>query len=165
MDILVSSHSPHEVMEAFVHLPEVNDVFGKGETKSSVFTHEGYQMDLRVVKEDQYGAAIAYFTGSKAHNIRIREMAVRNGLKISEYGIFEERSGNRIAGQEEEDIYRLIELPFIPPELREDRGEIEAALRDALPHLVREDEIKADLHVHSNYSDGGTLSGRLQMKL
>ncbi|MDY7033936.1 MAG: PHP domain-containing protein, partial [Thermodesulfobacteriota bacterium] len=144
-----------EVMEAFVHLPEVNDVIGKGVTKSSVFTHEGYQMDLRVVKDDQYGAAIAYFTGSKAHNIRIREMAVRKGLKISEYGIFEERSGNRIAGREEEEIYRLLELPFIPPELREDRGEIEAALKDALPHLVREDEIIADLHVHSIYSDGG----------
>lgn len=154
VDILVSSSSPHDVMEAFVQLPEVREVLVMGATKSSVLTQEGYQMDLRVVQNDQYGAALAYFTGSKAHNIRIREMAVRKGFKISEYGVFDERSGNRIAGDIEEDIYRLLELPFIPPEIREDRGEIEAALKGALPVLIRKEDIRADLHVHSRYSDG-----------
>jgi DNA polymerase (family 10) len=154
VDILVSSSSPHEVMEAFVNLPDVMEVLGKGTTKSSVLTQEGYRMDLRVVQRDQYGSALAYFTGSKAHNIRIREMAVRKGLKISEYGVFNEKSGKRIAGEKEEDIYSLLRLPFIPPELREDRGEIEAALNSVLPDLIRKKDIRADLHIHSNYSDG-----------
>lgn len=154
IDILVSSSSPHEVMDTFIHLPEVRQVLGRGTTKSSVLTQEGYQMDIRVVKKDQYGAALAYFTGSKAHNIRIREMAVRKGFKINEYGIFDEKSGDRIAGEKEEDIYRLLGIPFIPPELREDRGEIEAALNGTLPNLIQKKDIKADLHVHSRYSDG-----------
>ncbi|MBI4621459.1 MAG: DNA polymerase/3'-5' exonuclease PolX [Desulfobacterales bacterium] len=154
VDILVSSSSPYKVMDTFIHLPEVRQVLGRGTTKSSVLTQEGYQMDIRVVKQDQYGAALAYFTGSKAHNIRIREMAVRKGFKISEYGIFDEKSGDRIAGEKEEDIYRLLGIPFIPPELREDRGEIEAALKGTLPDLIQRKDIKADLHVHSRYSDG-----------
>lgn len=154
VDILVSSSSPHEVMEAFIHLPEVREVLARGETKSSVLTQEGYQMDLRVVQQDHYGAALAYFTGSKAHNIRIREMAVRKGFKISEYGVFEEKSEKRIAGEKEGDIYRLLELPFIPPEVREDRGEIEAAIKGSLPELIQREDIRADLHVHSRYSDG-----------
>jgi DNA polymerase (family 10) len=154
VDILVSSSSPHEVMDTFIHLPEVRQVLGKGTTKSSVLTQEGYQMDIRVVKQDQYGAALAYFTGSKAHNIRIREMAVRKGFKISEYGVFDEKSGDRIAGEKEADIYRLLGIPFIPPELREDRGEIEAGLKGTLPDLIQRKDIKGDLHVHSSYSDG-----------
>jgi len=115
IDILVSSSSPHEVMDTFIHLPEVRQVLGRGTTKSSVLTQEGCQMDIRVVKKDQYGAALAYFTGSKAHNIRIREMALRKGFKINEYGIFDEKSGDRIAGEKEEDIYRLLGIPLIPP--------------------------------------------------
>ena len=154
IDILVSSSSPYEVMDKFIHLPEVRQVLGRGTTKSSVLTQEGYQMDIRVVKNDQYGAALAYFTGSKAHNIRIREMAVRKGFKINEYGIFDEKSGDRIAGEKEADIYRLLGIPFIPPELREDRGEIEAALKGTLPDLIQKKDIRADLHVHSRYSDG-----------
>ncbi|PIX24321.1 MAG: DNA polymerase III, partial [Deltaproteobacteria bacterium CG_4_8_14_3_um_filter_43_13] len=154
IDILVSSSSPHEVMDTFIHLPEVRQVLGRGTTKSSVLTQEGCQMDIRVVKKDQYGAALAYFTGSKAHNIRIREMALRKGFKINEYGIFDEKSGDRIAGEKEEDIYRLLGIPLIPPELREDRGEIEAALKGTLPNLIQKKDIKADLHVHSRYSDG-----------
>jgi len=154
IDILVSSSSPNEVMDTFIHLPEVRQVLGKGMTKSSVLTQEGYHVDIRVVQQDQYGAALAYFTGSKAHNIRIREMAVKRGLKISEYGIFDEKSGDRIAGEKEEDIYRFLGIPFIPPELREDRGEIETALKGTLPNLIQREDIKADLHVHSRYSDG-----------
>jgi DNA polymerase (family 10) len=154
VDILVASSAPEEVMEAFVRLPEVKEVLGKGSTKSSVLTQEGYQMDLRVVQREQYGAALAYFTGSKAHNIRIREIAIKKGLKISEYGIFDDESGKKIAGEMEEDIYRLLGLPFIPPELREDRGEIESALKGELPHLIEIKDIKADLHIHSRYSDG-----------
>ena len=154
IDILVSSSSPNEVMDTFVHLPEVKQILGRGTTKSSILTQEGYHVDIRVVQQDQYGAALAYFTGSKAHNIRIREMAVKKGFKISEYGIFDEKSGDRIAGEKEEDIYRFLGIPFIPPELREDRGEIEAAFKGTLPNLIQKEDIKADLHVHSHYSDG-----------
>ncbi|MFH2011140.1 MAG: DNA polymerase/3'-5' exonuclease PolX [Pseudomonadota bacterium] len=154
IDILVSSSSPDKLMDKFVQLPEVKEILGKGTTKSSVLTQEGYHVDIRVVQKNQYGAALVYFTGSKAHNIRIREMAVKKGLKISEYGIFDEKSGDRIAGENEEDIYRFLGIPFIPPELREDRGEIEAALKGTLPNLIQREDIKADLHVHSHYSDG-----------
>ena len=154
VDILVSSSSPEKVMDTFIHLPQANDILGKGTTKSSVLTREGYQMDLRVAQKDQYGAALAYFTGSKAHNIRIREMAVRKGLKISEYGVFDEKTDERITGENEEGVYGLLGLQFISPELREDRGEIEAAKSNTLPKLVTKEEIIADLHLHSHYSDG-----------
>ena len=100
-----------------------------GPTKSSVIIREGLQVDLRVVEEESFGAAMAIFTGSKAHNIRLREMAVKSGLKINEYGIFREKDDKKLGGKEEEDIYRVLGLPFIPPELREDSGEIEAAVK------------------------------------
>jgi DNA polymerase (family X) len=111
-------------------------------------------VDLRVVEEDSFGAALAYFTGSKSHNIRLREMAVREGLKINEYGVFREKDGRKIGGGKEEDIYRVLGLPFIPPELREDTGEIEAAFEGRLPELVTLADIKGDLHVHTKRSDG-----------
>jgi DNA polymerase (family 10) len=155
IDILVTSSDPERIMDAFVKLPQVKEVMAKGTTKASILTREGMQVDLRVVEEECYGAALAYFTGSKAHNIRIREMANRQGLKISEYGVFREDNGQRVAGEKEEEIYRILGLPYIPPELREDRGEIEAALEGRLPRLVEMEDIRGDLHCHSNWSDGG----------
>ncbi len=154
IDILATSHDPKAVMKAFVHLPHVKDVLMHGPTKSSVITHEGLQVDLRVVEEDSFGAALAYFTGSKAHNIRLREMAMKSGLKINEYGIFREKDDEKLGGKEEEDVYRILGLPYISPELREDTGEVEAAMAGRLPKLVELKDIKGDLHVHSKWSDG-----------
>jgi len=154
IDILATSQDPKAVMNAFVHLPHVKDVLMHGPTKSSVIIHEGLQVDLRVVEEDSFGAALAYFTGSKAHNIRLREMAVKSGLKINEYGIFREKDDKKLGGKEEEDIYRILGLPYIPAELREDSGEIEAAIKGRLPNLVEPGDIKGDLHVHTKRSDG-----------
>lgn len=154
IDILATSREPERVMNVFVKLPMVKEVLMKGPTKSSVVTIEGIQVDLRVVEEISFGAALAYFTGSKAHNIKIREMAVKAGLKINEYGIFRESDNKRIGGEREEDVYRALGLPYIPPELREDTGEIEAALEGRLPKLIELTDIKGDLHVHSKRSDG-----------
>lgn len=154
IDILATSDNPKEVMKVFVHLPYVKDVLMQGTTKSTVIIHENLQVDLRVVEKESYGAALAYFTGSKAHNIRLREMAMKKGLKINEYGIFREKDERKIGGEKEEDVYKILGLPYIPPELREDQGEIEAAQEGRLPRLVTAEDIKGDLHVHSKWSDG-----------
>lgn len=154
IDILATSGEPEKVMSSFVHLPVVKEILMRGPTKSSVVIAEGIQVDLRVVEEESFGAALAYFTGSKAHNIRLREMAVRAGLKINEYGIFRERDDKRLGGEKEEDVYRLLGLPLIPPELREDTGEIEAAIENRLPKLLELEDIRGDLHVHTRRSDG-----------
>ncbi|NOY39114.1 MAG: DNA polymerase/3'-5' exonuclease PolX [Nitrospirae bacterium] len=154
IDILATSSEPQGMMNAFVRLPGVREVLLKGPTKSSVILGEGLQVDLRVVEEGSFGAALQYFTGSKAHNIRIREMAIKRGLKINEYGVFREEDGKRVGGEKEEDVYRLVGLPYIPPELREDSGEIEAAIEGRLPRLVTLEDIRGDLHVHSKWSDG-----------
>ena len=161
IDILTTSKEPEAVMDAFVKLPHVTRVLMRGPTRSSVITEEGIQVDLRVVDDDTFGAALQYFTGSKQHNIKLREMAVRAGLKISEYGVFKEPGEKRIGGRKEEDVYKALKLPFIPPELREDTGEIEAALEGNLPDLVTLDDIKGDLHVHTNWSDGSHDLGSL----
>ncbi len=161
IDILTTSKQPEAVMDAFVKLPHVSRVLMHGPTKSSVITEDGIQVDLRVVDADSFGAALLYFTGSKQHNIKLREMAVRAGLKISEYGVFKEPGEKRIGGKKEEDVYKALKLPFIPPELREDTGEIEAALAGKLPDLVMLDDIKGDLHVHTNWSDGSHDLGAL----
>jgi DNA polymerase (family 10) len=154
IDILATSGEPEKVMSAFVHLPVVKEILMRGPTKSSVVIVEGIQVDLRVVEEESFGAALAYFTGSKTHNIRLREMAVRAGLKINEYGIFREKDGKRLGGEREEDVYRLLGLPYIQPELREDTGEIEAAMENRLPKLLELEDIRGDLHVHTSRSDG-----------
>ena len=154
IDILVTSTDPMKVMNTFVKLPNVEEVLLKGPTKSSVMLKEGIQVDLRVVEEDCFGAALQYFTGSKAHNIKIREMAMKLGLKINEYGVFREKDNKKIAGATEEEVYKAIGLPFILPEIREDLGEVEAALNGQLPRLVELGDIKGDLHVHSRWSDG-----------
>ena len=152
IDILVSSKKPGRIMEAFVSIPVAEEVLAKGKTKSSIRTRDGIQVDIRVVEKDAFGAALCYFTGSKAHNIRIRDLAVRKGLKINEYGVF--RGEKLLGGKKEEEIFRAVGLPYIPPELREDRGEIEAAMEGRLPCLVERTDLKGDLHVHSTYSDG-----------
>jgi DNA polymerase (family 10) len=154
IDILATSDNPKEVMSVFVHLPGVKEVLMHGPTKSSIITEQNLQVDLRVVERESYGAALTYFTGSKAHNIRLREMAIKKGLKLNEYGIFREKDNKRVGGEKEQDVYAILGLPYIPPELREDQGEIEAALTGTLPTLLTVDDIKGDLHVHSRWSDG-----------
>ncbi|MFH1584178.1 MAG: DNA polymerase/3'-5' exonuclease PolX [Actinomycetota bacterium] len=155
IDILTTSSNSKKVMNTFINLPQVKRVLVSGETKSSIVTFDGIHVDLRVVKPESYGSALAYFTGSKAHNIRIREIAMKNGLKINEYGVFDEKNNKKIAGENEEEIYQILDLPFIVPELREDRGEIEVAKNNNLPDLVKLSEINGDLHVHTVWSDGG----------
>ncbi|WP_224984316.1 DNA polymerase/3'-5' exonuclease PolX [Geomonas agri] len=154
IDIVATSPDPASVMEAFLNLPQVHDVIMRGPTRASVTIREGVQVDLRVVEPASYGAALAYLTGSQAHNVQLREMAQKRGLKINEYGIFREEDNVRLGGGNEEDVYRLLDLPFVPPVLREDRGEIEAAQAGKLPQLVTGEEILGDLHVHSRWSDG-----------
>lgn len=154
IDILATSDEPEKVMNAFVHLSVAKQILMHGPTKSSIVIADGVQVDLRVVEEDSFGSALCYFTGSKAHNIRLREMASKAGLKINEYGIFREKDDKRLGGEREEDIYNVLGLPCIPPELREDAGEIEAAVEGRLPELVDPDDIRGDLHVHTKYSDG-----------
>jgi DNA polymerase (family X) len=141
-------------MDAFVALPDVAEVLEHGATKGSIRHREGIQVDLRVMEPECFGAALLYFTGSKQHNIRIREMAVRKGLKLSEYGLFRESSSRRLAGATEEEVYAAIGLPWIPPELREDAGEVEVALARRLPGLVTLGDIRGDLHCHTKASDG-----------
>jgi len=152
VDILVSSRNPKSVSDTFVKLPQVASVVAKGKTKTSILTKDGFQSDLRIVKPNQFGAAQHYFTGSKAHNIRIRSLGVQLGLKVNEYGVF--KGKKRIAGKTEQEVFKSVDLPFIAPELREDWGEIEMAQQKKLPHLVELKDIKGDLHVHSDWSDG-----------
>jgi DNA polymerase (family 10) len=152
IDILATGPDKERIIHAFTHLPEVNEVLASGETKVSVIAEGGTQIDLRVVEEDSYGAALQYFTGSKGHNIHLRGIAKAKGIKINEYGVF--KGNKKIAGKEEKDVYRSLGMDWIEPELREDRGEIEAAQEKRLPKLVQESEIKGDLHVHSKWSDG-----------
>ncbi len=154
IDILAMSDDPNEVMNVFVHLPNVKEILMHGPTRSSIITQQNLQVDLRVVERESYGAALTYFTGSKAHNIRLREMAIKKGLKLNEYGIFREKNNKRVGGEREQDVYAILGLPYIPPELREDQGEIEAALAGTLPSLITVKDIKGDLHVHSRWSDG-----------
>lgn len=152
IDVLTISDNPPEVVEAFTSLRPEKDVLASGGTKGSVILQDGIQADLRVVGPESYGAALLYFSGSKAHNVRLRGLAQKMGLKINEYGVF--RGEEMIAGETEAEIYRTLGLPFIPPELREDRGEIEAAMEGRLPDLIELDDIKGDLHTHTTWSDG-----------
>ncbi len=155
VDFLVISTNPAKVMDFFVSLPGVVKVWGKGATKSSVRMKEGFDMDLRVIPPESYGAALQYFTGSKDHNIALRKIAIDKGFKLSEYGLFQGQQ--MIAAVSEEEVYGKLGMPWISPELREDRGEINAALAGKLPELIGYGDIKGDLHVHCNW-DGGANS-------
>ena len=155
LDFLVISDSPEEVMDFFVSLPGVVKVWGQGATKSSVRLRDGLDMDLRVIPRESYGAALQYFTGSKDHNIALRKIAIDHGFKLSEYGLFQ---GSRmIAAVSEAEVYGKLDMPLIPPELRENRGEIEAALAGRLPEVIGYGDLKGDLHVHCDW-DGGASS-------
>ncbi|HEC72195.1 MAG TPA: DNA polymerase/3'-5' exonuclease PolX [Thermoplasmatales archaeon] len=154
IDILASSDEPDEIMDYFVKYYDVQRILMKGSTKSSVVLNDELQVDLRVVDDKSFGAALQYFTGSKEHNVQMRNLAIKKGFKLNEYGLFKKNTDTFITGRNEEEIYKKLGLAFIEPELRENRGEIEAAKENKLPRLVKHDDIKGDLHVHSNYSDG-----------
>jgi DNA polymerase (family X) len=154
IDILAASDTPGPLMDAFTGLSYMSDVIAHGDTKSSIRTTKGLQVDLRVVSPKSWGAALQYFTGSKAHNIRTREIAVHKKLKLSEYGLFDVETGDRVVSETEEEVYERLGLPWIPPTLREDRGEIAAALRGALPEVVEVGDLRGDLHTHTTLTDG-----------
>ncbi len=152
IDLLVTTKEPVKTMDFFVSLPGVVKIWGKGRTKSSIRLKQGLDVDLRIVAKKSYGSALQYFTGSKEHNIATRKIAMSKGLKLNEYGLFKQRK--RIAGSNEKELYKAIGLDWIPPELREDRGEIEAALKGKLPQLIEQKDIKGDLHCHSSWNGG-----------
>jgi len=151
-DILAVSRAPEKIMSFFVSMPEVAHVHGRGKTKAMVRLHSGMDVDLRVVPRESFGAALGYFTGSKDHNVALRKIAQEKGLKLNEYGLF--RASKRVAGRTEEDIYRALGLPFIPPELRENQGEIEAAREGKLPDLVDYGDLRGDLQTQTTWTDG-----------
>jgi DNA polymerase (family 10) len=152
IDLLATAPDGAAVCRHFTRYPDVAEVLQSGETRASVVLKSGLQVDLRVVPQESYGAALMYFTGSKAHNIRLRNLAIDQGLKLNEYGLFKDKCA--IAGESEEQVYAALGLPWIPPELREDRGEVEAAQRRALPRLVERGDLRGDLHAHTKWSDG-----------
>lgn len=152
LDILVICAKGSKVMDHFIGYDAVKEVISKGKTRSTVLLRSGLQIDLRVVPQVSYGAALHYFTGSKAHNIAVRKMAVKRGLKLNEYGVF--KGEKRVAGRTEEDVFTQVKLPYIEPELRENRGEIEAARKEALPKLITLEDIRGDLHSHTKATDG-----------
>jgi DNA polymerase (family 10) len=152
LDILVTTKGKTAVMERFVGYQEVDNVVSSGTTRATVILRNGLQVDLRVVAQQSYGAALYYFTGSKAHNIQVRRLGQKRGLKINEYGVY--RGKRRIAGKTEISVFKSVGLPYIPPELREGRGEIEAAYKKRLPTLVQRADLQGDLHCHSTATDG-----------
>ena len=151
-DILAISSRPEKVMDFFVSMPEVAHVLGKGKTKAMIKLKNGLDVDLRVVPEESFGAALNYFTGSKDHNVALRRIAQEKGLKLNEYGLF--RGSQRIAGKTEEEIYKVLGLSFIPPEIREDQGEIEAAKKGEIPDLVGYQDLRGDLQIQTTWTDG-----------
>ncbi len=155
IDILVSSTKPQPIMDHFVAMGSVSDVIGHGETKSSVLISSGLQVDLRVVLPGEYGAALLYFTGSKTHNIHLRQLAIDRGLLLNEYGLSDIETDKVVASKTEKQIYSRLDLPFIPPTLREDAGEIERAAAGELPNPVQLKDIKGDLHYHTSLSGDG----------
>ncbi len=154
LDILVATRKSQPIMDKFVSLPEVKKVLAHGPTKSSVLMENNLQVDLRAVEPESFGAASQYFTGSKAHNIALRNLALKRGLTVNEYGVFREATGEKVAGETEEGVYEAVGLIWIPPELREDRGELEAAMNGTLPRLVTIEDIKGETHSHTKWSDG-----------
>ena len=154
VDLLAASDRPEEVMDAFTTLPFVQEVLQRGPTKSAVLVSQGYQIDLRVVPPEDYGSALQHWTGAREHNIALRDIAIARGLRLSEYGLFEVATGRKVAGASEEEIYQALGLAWMPPEIRENRGEIEAAAVGRLPHLVELSDLRGDTHFHTDWSDG-----------
>ena len=154
IDILATSKAPEKVIDFFTKMPNVADVLAKGPTKSSVRLKEGIQVDLRVLDDNIFGAALLYFTGNKEHNILLRRIAIEKRLKLSEYGLFDSKTNKLIAGRTEEDVYKKLGMDYIEPEMREDEGEIELAQHHMLPKLIGYNDIKGDLQMHTKWSDG-----------
>ncbi len=154
LDLLIASNEPDAASERFVSMPPVERVVSHGSTKSTVFLKGHLQVDCRVVTPEAYGAALQYFTGSKDHNVKLRTIGVKAGYKLNEYGLFRREDDDLVASDTEEKIYRTLGMQWIPPELRENRGEIEAAIENKLPKLVELSEIRGDLHCHSKWSEG-----------
>ncbi|HPS91023.1 MAG TPA: DNA polymerase/3'-5' exonuclease PolX [Methanothrix sp.] len=154
IDILATASRPEEVVAAFVRMPLVEEILAQGPTKASVIVQETIQVDLRIVEHQSFGTVLQYFTGSKEHNVRLRQLALSRGYSLSEYSLTRLADSRDLFYDKEEDVYSALGLPYIAPEMREDRGEIEAALRGALPQLLEPKDIRGDLHVHSDWSDG-----------
>lgn len=154
LDVLAASNDPDAVSDRFVSMPPVDRVLQHGSTKSTVVLERQLQVDLRVIPPEVYGAALQYFTGSKEHNVKLRTISVQEGYKLSEYGLFDRESNRLVEAETEEDIYKTLGMDWIPPELREAQGEIEAALEHRLPELVELEEVRGDLHVHTRWSEG-----------
>ncbi len=154
IDVLVTSKNAQKVIEFFIKMNDVEQVLAQGPTKSSVRLREGIQADLRVLPEKIYGAALLYFTGSKQHNIELRKIAIKKGMKLSEYGLFDKKTNKILAGKTEEECYKKFGLKYIEPEIREDEGEIEASFKNKLPRLINYDDLKGDLQTHTKWSDG-----------
>ncbi len=152
LDVLVSSNEPEKVTEHFVSMPPIVRILGQGPTKSTVVLRNMLQVDLRVIPPESYGAALQYFTGSKEHNVKLRTIGVKAGLKLNEYGLYDRETDELIAAEDEETIYESMGMRWMPPEIRENTGEMEAAMEDRLPELVALDQIKGDLHIHTDYS-------------
>jgi DNA polymerase (family 10) len=154
VDVLAAAADSAPLMAALTSLPEAAEVIASGPTKTSIRTGAGLQVDLRVIPLDAWGAALQYFTGSQAHNVRVREIAVRQKLKLSEYGLFDATTGELIVSRTEHEVYQRLGLAWVPPAMREDTGEVQAALRGELPVLVTEGDIRGDLHTHTDLTDG-----------
>jgi DNA polymerase (family X) len=154
LDLLVSSLEPEKAMKRFISMPPVERVVSHGATRSTVILRGHLQADCRVISPEAYGAALQYFTGSKEHNVKLRTIGVKQGYKLNEYGLFHRDDETLVASDTEENIYKTLGMQYIPPELRENRGEIEAAMKGQLPHLVDLPNILGDLHVHTKWSDG-----------
>lgn len=154
IDLLAIHDSPVQLLNAFVDMPIVGQILGKGKTKATIVTRNAVQVDLRILEARSYGTSLQYFTGSKDHNVKLRSIAQQQGFSLSEYALEDVGSGEKIYCDNESEIYQHLGLPYIPPELREDMGEIEAALAGSLPRLITLQDIKGDLHIHSNWSDG-----------
>jgi DNA polymerase (family 10) len=154
VDILAAAQDSAPLMAAFIAQPEVASVIASGPTKTSIRTAAGLQVDLRVVQLDAWGAALQYFTGSTAHNVAVRQIAVREKLRLSEYGLFDVETGALIVSRTEEEVYARLGLAWVPPPMREDHDEIEAAARGEIPRLVRQNDLKGDLHTHTDLTDG-----------
>jgi DNA polymerase (family 10) len=150
---LINIKEAKEVMDYFLKFPDIDYVYGEGNTKTMIRLKNGLDVDLRVVDKESFGAALAYFTGSKEHNIKLRELAIKKGYKLNEYGLFD-KNNKKIAGKTEEEIYQKLGLQFIPPELRENKGEIELAVNNKLPKIIEYNSLKGDLQIQTNWSDG-----------
>lgn len=161
IDILVISGNNKEVADFFIKMPDVKRVLAKGDTKAAVVLKDNLQVDLRLIKPESFGSALQYFTGNKSHNIHLRNIALKRGFKLSEYGLF--RGWKQIAGKTEEEVYRKLGMQYIEPELRTERGEIEVALKKILPKLISYEDIEGDLHMHTKYSDAGNTIEEMAM--